>query len=566
MIKSLLRIALLAAVVVTVTSCDDILDESPDNRTEIDTPEKVRQLLTSGYPTSYPAVICELSGDNFVDNNVVVTSTHKDPYYTFHEEAYAWEDIVDYSTSTDDTPYAVWESYYGGIAVCNHAIAAIEEMCEERGTTPTTDSDLAHSWGEAHVLRAYLHFMLVNVFAEAWKDDDQSQYDTGIPYVTEPETTVSVDYGADIPSVKEVYDYIEADLLEGIDLIDDALYSVPAYHFNRNAANAFAARFYLFKREYENVITYADAALGSNAASSLRSWIDINTNSLDSRLLDYNDEDETCNFLIQSTYSLFDRMLSACRHAINDGNSTYDVPSTKSIIFNGGGPNWSGYLPAFLSNLYRWSAGSEYGVFLFSIYEYFEYTDKIAGIGYVHIVYHPLTAEETLLCRAEAELYLGDTDSAISDLYTWSLSKDVGNSSYTISQLTLTKIKNKYSGTASTNIYISDINPQSMSSEFPVLSDDELRVLYCILHFRRIETVYEGLRWFDIKRYGINVHHAYRGAQDYDVTEDDLLWNDPRRVLQIPNNVIQAGYPSTDRTSSSISVSGSLESSPLLVN
>jgi hypothetical protein len=34
---------------------------------------------------------------------------------------------------------------------------------------------------------------------------------------------------------------------------------------------------------------------------------------------------------------------------------------------------------------------------------------------------------------------------------------------------------------------------------------------------------------------------------DYDATYDVLEWNDPRRIVQIPYNAIDAGYPSTDR-------------------
>ena len=37
---------------VALTSCESFLDEVPDNRTEIDTPEKVQLLLVSGYPHS----------------------------------------------------------------------------------------------------------------------------------------------------------------------------------------------------------------------------------------------------------------------------------------------------------------------------------------------------------------------------------------------------------------------------------------------------------------------------------------------------------------------------------
>lgn len=521
------------------TSCSDKLDEVPDNRTEIDSPEKVRLLLTSAYPVSTPAVICELSGDNYVDDNVVVPATHNDPYQAFHEEAYQWKDINNYSMGADDTPYQVWEAYYAGISVCNHAIAAMKEM----SPNPAADPNLSHSWGEAHVLRAYLHFILVNVFAEAYKDDVKSSADKGIPYVTEPETIVHVDYSTSeyLHSVKGTYDLIERDLLTGLSLIDDSRYKVAAYHFNRNAANAFAARFYLYKRDYPKVIQFANEALGANPATMLRKWGAINQNTINSRLNDYNDHTAPCNFLIQSTYSLQDRMLSACRFAINNGTTftnngvSYTVPSTLQILMSGGGPNWSGYVPAFDGNLFIFG-GQEYGVWLFRVYEYFEYTDKIAGIGYVHMLYQPFTAEETLLCRAEAKLYTGDQAGAIQDLGFWTASHLVTNA------LTLTGIKNKYSRANAGNIYVSDLHPAEMGFT-NVLTGDDLAVLDCILHFRRIETMFEGMRWFDIKRYGITVTHHYRGAQEDEIHTDVLKYNDPRRVLQLPNNVIEAGYP-----------------------
>lgn len=539
-IMKLLYVGLMCCVMgATFTACTDKLDEVPDNRTEIDSPEKVKLLLTSAYPVSTPAVICELSGDNYVDDNVVVPATHNDPYQVFHEEAYQWKDINNYSINSDDTPYQVWEAYYSGISVCNHAIAAMEEMSAD----PAHDAELSHSWGEAHVLRAYLHFILVNTFAEAYKDDTQSAQDKGIPYVVIPEDVVQVDYSTSnyLHSVKETYDLIEKDLLEGIDLIDDSKYKIAAYHFNKNAANAFAARFYLFKRDYQKCIHYATEALGANPSSMLRKWGAINQNTINSRLNDYNDATAPCNFLIQSTYSLQDRMLSACRFAINNGTTftsegkTWNVPSTLSILISGGGPNWSGYIPAYDGNLFIFG-GQEYGIWLFRVYEYFEYTDKIAGIGYVHMLYQPFTAEETLLCRAEAKLYQGDQAGAIQDLGFWTASHLVTD------PLTLDGIKRKYSRKTANNIYVSALHPAEMGFA-KVLDGDDLSVLDCILHFRRIETMFEGMRWFDIKRYGITVYHHYRGAQEDAIHTDSLTYNDERRVLQLPNNVIEAGYP-----------------------
>ena len=268
----------------------------------------------------------------------------------------------------------------------------------------------------------------------------------------------------------------------------------------------------------------------------------------------YNDEKAACNYLLQTTYSLQDRMLSACRYAINTGASsvkakhaidgkvaTVSVPATKDLLYEGGGPNWNGRVPAFDGKIFRWGAGSEYGSWLFRVYEYFEYTNKIAGIGFVHIIYQPFTAEETLLCRAEAKLYLGNREGAIQYLEAWTASKIIDE------PLTQAQINKKYAGTPATNIFVNDMHPDKMSSEFKVLTGEDLNVLNCILHFRRIETMFEGMRWFDIKRYGITVTHVYRDPMDYDATYDVLEWNDPRRIVQIPYNAIDAGYPSTDR-------------------
>lgn len=516
------------------------LDEAPDNRTEIDSADKIQKLLTSGYPAVVPAVLCELSSDNLVDDNVVVPATHNDAYYDFHEQAYAWEVVDNYSTGEDDTPYAVWEANYQGIAVANHAIQAMLQMSDD----PANDRELAHSWGEAHVLRAYLHFVLVNVFAEAYKDEARSAEDVGIPYVSEVENTVNVDYSDPRfrKSVAEVYRLIEQDIMEGIDLIDDSKYQVPAYHFNRNAAHAFAARYYLYKRNYEECLKHANAALGNTP--TLRNWKAINKNTLQTKENDYNDEKQSCNFLIQATYSLQWRMLFAnARFAINTGTTfkgsdgrTWRIPSSLDATIWGSGPNWSGTLPAFSGMVYINSAGQQYGAWLFRLYEYFEYTDKIAGIGYVHQIYQPLTADETILCRAEAKLYMGDRDGAIRDLDLWTSSHLVEN------PLTLSAIRTKYRRTGAYNDWVSELHPQEMGFE-KVLEGDDLSVLDCILHFRRVETIHEGLHWFDIKRYGIKIYHHYRDAHEDEIHTDSLTWDDPRRVLQIPDNVIQAGYP-----------------------
>ena len=390
---------------VALTSCESFLDEVPDNRTEIDTPEKVQLLLVSGYPQSTPAVICELSGDNFVDNNVVKPGIHRSAYKDFHEEAYAWKDINNYGTGEDDTPYDVWEKYYYGIATANHAIAAMKEMSND----PANDPSLAHSWGEAHVLRAYLHFVLVNVFAEAYKDETRSLQDMGIPYVTEPETTVNIDYSTSKyrHSVAETYDLIEKDLLEGINLIDDSKYKVPAYHFNQNAAHAFAARFYLYKRQWAKVIEHANFVLGTDNNTLLNMMMDYsvfeNCSSGDDYSQAWQHPERNNNLMLMTTGSLLQRRSFGYRYSIAG-------PKAREIFLIGTNhPLWSSYYVcpiAIVSGMCFGSSSNDYGYINSKIFEQFEYSDKIAGIGYPHIILRAFTANELLLERAEAKCNL----------------------------------------------------------------------------------------------------------------------------------------------------------------
>lgn len=77
---------------------------------------------------------------------------------------------------------------------------------------------------------------------------------------------------------------------------------------------------------------------------------------------------------------------------------------------------------------------------------------------------------------------------------------------------------------------------------FEIEPGKQLNFMYCLLHFRRIETVHEGLRWFDIKRFGIEIEHNIAGQANDILTKDD-----PRRALQLPADVIGAGMQPNPR-------------------
>jgi len=88
-----------------------------------------------------------------------------------------------------------------------------------------------------------------------------------------------------------------------------------------------------------------------------------------------------------------------------------------------------------------------------------------------------------------------------------------------------------------------------------------------VLGFRRIETLQTGLRWYDVKRYGIEiVRREINMAGDPAVVIDRLKTDDARRALQIPQNVIEAGYPSNNRTKTMSNQSDGLKSVPVPVD
>ena len=73
-------------------------------------------------------------------------------------------------------------------------------------------------------------------------------------------------------------------------------------------------------------------------------------------------------------------------------------------------------------------------------------------------------------------------------------------------------------------------------------------MIQCVLGFRRIEGLNLGLRWWDVKRYGIEIWRRTLGSDGTPVRLDDvLLKDDPRRAVQIPRLVIDAGLEANPR-------------------
>ena len=69
-----------------------------------------------------------------------------------------------------------------------------------------------------------------------------------------------------------------------------------------------------------------------------------------------------------------------------------------------------------------------------------------------------------------------------------------------------------------------------------------------MLGFRRMETLHHGLRWFDIKRYGIEYPRRLMNASGLPALSTDFIGKDDlRRVIQIPQKVRDAEFTPNPR-------------------
>jgi hypothetical protein len=177
----------------------------------------------------------------------------------------------------------------------------------------------------------------------------------------------------------------------------------------------------------------------------------------------------------------------------------------------------------------------------------FEYTDPVAQIGYRRTNLAVLTTDEALLNRAEAKILLEDYDGALADINLWTNNTLDGKAK---KNLTARDIEDWANGLD----YYTSLKPTPKKRLNPLLVDVEEGTkfeafLHAILYIRRVEFLHMGMRWFDVKRYGIEITRRTLSTTSVEpINEYDVLTvDDERRAIQIPRDVISAGLTPNPR-------------------
>lgn len=521
------NILFLALTATVFSSCDDFLDVNPDDRAEVNSYDKVNSLLVSAYAGQSSDFILEMSSDNVTDNGTAYSSMVN------QNAAYRWRDIT---TEGNDDPRSIWNNCYNAVATANEALKSINDL----GDT----EELQDLKAEALLCRAYGMFQLANTFCMAYNPDKADEY-PGLPYPTEPETTVNKKYVRG--TLRELYENIDADIEAALPHISDDHYTSPKYRFNVKAAYAFAARFNLFYMNYDKAITYATQVLGNDPSNMLRDY---------SAYLVYSNVDDISNAYINSSLpaNLMMQTAVSTLGRWTQGSSSYRrFHHNRTIVTYetiwAAAPWGTGSSDAN-NSLYvsHMVFGTDQLVYFPKMLENFEYTDKVNATGYPHIVDAVFTADETLLVRAEAYAMKKNYTAAISDMNAWIASHcSPTYGTHVRPVLTENSINTFMDALAYAAVTPESTRDRSIKKKFnpqgfTVETGTQENILQLVLHMRRIETLFQGQRFLDIKRYGIEFSHELEGEEPVVFTAGDL-----RGAIQLPNDVITAGLEANPR-------------------
>lgn len=529
-------------------SCSDFLDKVPDERTQIDTPDKISALLVNAYPKVSYAAIVNSRCDNITDFGSTYYGTQPTALFNFVGDNFLWKDVIE---NSNDSFERFWTGCYAAIAVSNQALTSIEEL----GEPVTTISQK----GEALMTRAFSHFCLASLFAQQYDESTASIY-PGIPYVEKPETKPIEQYERE--TVADTYRKITQDFEDSYPLMTDgSSFIAPKYHFNKKSAAAFGTRLYLLMKQYDKVLEYANSVIPTpvqfvtlkdddnqpikNQDGTIQQ--NVSTNDPAVSFVANNFHPFATTYMNASGYieirSLFCSSSTNANLLVTEalssiawselpfysryGLSTSDVGKTINAdnVTNG---VWA--IPIY-------GTSSFYFIPKFAQFTKQESLDASDFLPYANIPV--LRMEEVLLNRAEAYLMLDQYDKAIADLNLYASQRLVVGRSpasiryYDTEALCIThdKILNFYNS----KIKNSDnfINKYNQTGSW---SDLKKGILLAILDFRAIEFHNEGLRWYDIVRWNIPVTHMQANG-----SKSTLLPDDDRRVLQIPEMATISG-------------------------
>lgn len=242
----------------TMTSCDSLLDTKPQGAF---TSEQIGDKEAVDFMTSaYATLLCHYFGNNesFAGpiNNWVFDIRSDDAQKGGGElgyEVYMHEFSIGNVQSDNPILDFKWRNNYFSIARCNAAINAL------KGSSSLTAENKKAYIAEMKTLRAYYYFDMYRIFKKFPYFDET---------VTDPSSVSATEY-----TKEEIMGFIKQDLKDAYE--DNVIKQSDPGRFNKFVAAAILARVALFDHDYATAETYADYVIKSGQYSLYDNFLDI---------------------------------------------------------------------------------------------------------------------------------------------------------------------------------------------------------------------------------------------------------------------------------------------------
>ena len=244
--KRRLNILWIMAALFAFTGCNDFLDIQPVGKVMPKTAKEYRALLTDAY-SRIPA---ERGKTTFRSDELTMEGETNTTNLDSYLDIWRWND-----TSPDETtlPFE-WLQFYYVSYIANSVIE------QQYNITEATDAERNQLAGEAYMLRAYMHFILVNLYAEPYTHCDPKNT-KGIPLKLDSDINKVLSRN----TIAEVYTSILSDIKEAERLLNvEEWPEGETYRFNTLSVPAFRARVYLYMGDWQQAYTNATDVVGKH--------------------------------------------------------------------------------------------------------------------------------------------------------------------------------------------------------------------------------------------------------------------------------------------------------------
>ena len=374
-----------------------------------------------------------------------------------------------------------WAHYYHQILMTNMILYDIDNM-------NGTDQEKSLVKAEAHMIRAYAYYMLVNLYGEPY-DPATASSALGVPINN---LVGAQDVKFQRASVHDIYDIITDDCKAAINYFIAGGDNNSIYRWNLNAARVFYARVCLYLRDWETAIKNVNEVLAVKADL----W------NLNDKLSEGTETAELFFFNSRNPEILFTFGYYYINYFATGAKGAYPASTDLLKTYAAGDLRVDGeYGDASYDGAYIRLQGSS---FLGGGTRNAQY--KYDDASYTSVHGQAIRTAEAYLIRAEANVNIGAVEDALDDLNTLRSYRMIPGS-YT---------------------------------ELSGLSQEE--ALVEVKAERRRELCFEQLRWFDLRRWDRpSIIHTYtpdldnlNAVQYYRLEE-----NDPAYTLPVPREVLE---------------------------